>query len=189
MIIFEDNIRVQSGYWNVRNVQLAILSSTNVHSTVSFWKNKVKGFSVFGFGLSALFQQNVRGCGPLEVEEKDFIAIIESNHSWERGLTDLAREFFKVVGSDFQKALLFDFVVDPVFETSQMDNTAWAFAIARVDKWIFFRGFVWETDFAASLKLSLQVEDILLGSIDFREVKWLSFFWVVNFQHSKLNSA
>ena len=79
---------------------------------------------MFGFGLSALFQQNVRGCRPLEVEEKDFIAIIESNHRWERSLTDFAREFFKVVSSNFQKTLLFDFVVNPVFETSQMNNAA-----------------------------------------------------------------
>lgn len=116
-------------------------------------------------------------------------SIFECDQGREGRLAQFALELFEVVGSGFFEDFPFDFVVDPVFEAVEMDDTASAFAVARIDEGIVLGELIGETDFAGSLKLVFEMENILFGSVDLIEIERFSFFTVVYFDHDQSDPA
>lgn len=147
----------------------------------------MNGFGLFLFCLRALFQHHVWSLGLFEVEELNVFSIFECDNGREGRLAQFALELLKIVGSGFLDDFPFDFVVDPVLETVEMDDAASAFAVARIDQGIVLGELIGETDFTGSLKFVFEMENILFGSVDLLEIERFSFFTVVDFDHDQFN--
>lgn len=83
----------------------------------------------------------------------------------------------------------FDFVVDPVFETVQMNNSTWAFTVAGIHQRVVLSDFIGEANFASALQPSLEMEDVLFGSVDFLKIKRVSFFGIADLEYDKFDSS
>jgi hypothetical protein len=70
-----------------------------------------------------------------------------------------------------------------------VNHGARAFAVARVDQWILFSGFISKTNLARTFKFFFHVKDVLSGAIHDLEINGLSFFGVIDFQYNKFDSS
>jgi hypothetical protein len=142
----------------------------------------MKSFGCFLLRLRQLLQQDIRCGGFFEAQEHNFCSIFELDYGRERSLAYLAGELFEVVCFDSLEDIFFDFIVDPIFQAIQMNDSTRSFAVARIDEGIFFSGLIGEANFTGTFELLFEMEDILFGSVSFLEIEGLSFFGVIDFQ-------
>lgn len=153
------------------------MSSSDLHRSSLNWRYHMHAPLLFWlFPLINTLQNHVWSVWPFNRNHLKF-EVVSYHHSWVRIFTNFTLKFVKVVCFYHSNNFLFNFTINPLFQTFGMNECTWTFTFAWRNNEILLFVIITKTYFAGTLDFLCRLEN----SVEFAQEDVFQNFFVFGF--------